>query len=72
MLTEFVPGCGCHHCLDHFRSGAPGRPSDVFALFPIGMVLCPDCGNKRCPHANDHRWACTASNDTGQLGSAYP
>lgn len=36
------------------------------------FVVCPDCGNKRCPHANDHRNACTGSNEPGQEGSAYP
>lgn len=36
------------------------------------FVVCPDCGNKRCPHANDHRHACTGSNETGQEGGAYP
>lgn len=35
------------------------------------MVLCATCGNKRCPHANDHRLACTGSNEPGQPGSAY-
>ena len=30
------------------------------------MLLCPTCGNKRCPHAHDHRNACTGSNDVGQ------
>lgn len=35
------------------------------------MVLCPVCGNKRCPHANDHRNACTGSNDVGQAGSSW-
>jgi hypothetical protein len=36
------------------------------------MVLCETCGNKRCPHANDHRNECTHSNESGQPGSAYP
>lgn len=36
------------------------------------FVVCPDCGNKRCPHANDHNNACTGSNEPGQVGSAYP
>ena len=36
------------------------------------MVLCPDCGNKRCPKATDHRNACTGSNEPGQPGSSYP
>lgn len=35
------------------------------------FVVCPDCGNKRCPHANDHRNDCTGSNEPGQIGSAY-
>ena len=35
------------------------------------MILCPDCGNKRCPKATDHRLACTNSNEPGQMGSTY-
>jgi hypothetical protein len=35
------------------------------------MFLCPDCGNKRCPRATDHREPCSGSNDAGQLGSRY-
>lgn len=38
--------------------------------FP-GMLLCPTCGNKRCPHASDHTLACTSSNEPGQTGSVY-
>ena len=36
------------------------------------MILCPTCGNKRCPRANDHTNACSGSNQPGQVGSAYP
>ena len=36
-----------------------------------GMILCPDCGNKRCPKANHHDNTCTGSNEPGQEGSAY-
>lgn len=35
------------------------------------MILCPQCGNKRCPHATDHNNQCTGSNDPGQPGSRY-
>lgn len=35
------------------------------------MFVCSICGNKRCPHANDERFACTGSNEPGQPGSAY-
>lgn len=54
-------GCGnCHTC-------APNRIGG-----PMRMIVCPECGNKRCPHATDHRNACTGSNEPGQTGSAYP
>lgn len=36
------------------------------------IVLCPDCGSKRCPKANHHLNGCTGSNEPGQPGSAYP
>lgn len=45
-----------------------GRPVTVDDM---RLVVCPDCGNKRCPRANDHRHACTGSNELGQSGSAY-
>lgn len=51
--------CWCHTC----------RP---VSMTDMRFVVCPDCGNKRCPHANDHRNACTGSNEPGQEGSAYP
>jgi hypothetical protein len=43
---------------------------------PISMadmrfVVCPDCGNKRCPKANDHCNDCTNSNEVGQKGSSW-
>ena len=50
--------CWCHTC----------RP---VTLDDMRMVLCPTCGCKRCPHANDHKNACTDSNDRGQAGSCY-
>ena len=53
------PDCWCRTC----------RP---VVLKDMRFVVCPDCGNKRCPRANDHRNACTGSNEPGQEGSAYP
>ena len=35
------------------------------------MIVCPECGNKRCPHSTDHNLACTGSNEPGQPGSRY-
>lgn len=57
--TEPAAPCWCATC-------RPVTPSDM------RMVTCPQCGNKRCPRANDHRNACTGSNEPGQPGSAYP
>jgi hypothetical protein len=36
---------------------------------PMRMILCPRCGNKRCPHAADHQNTCTNSNEPGQLAT---
>lgn len=54
-----APDCWCRTC----------RP---VTMTDMRFVVCPECGNKRCPHANDHRNACTGSNEPGQEGSAYP
>ncbi|WP_315125185.1 hypothetical protein [Comamonas antarctica] len=35
------------------------------------FVVCPDCGNKRCPRAHNHELACTNSNAPGQTGSSW-
>lgn len=35
------------------------------------MIVCPKCGNKRCPRASDHELECTGSNEPGQPGSVY-
>lgn len=34
--------------------------------FPTYMIVCPNCGNKRCPQAIDHRNICTRSNEPNQ------
>ena len=57
--SPVIPDCWCHTC-------RPVKMNDM------RFVVCPECGNKRCPHANDHRNACTGSNKPGQIGSAYP
>lgn len=58
-ISETSTKCWCHTC-------RPVKMSDM------RFVVCPECGNKRCPRANDHRNACTGSNELGQEGSAYP
>lgn len=57
--AETSTKCWCRTC----------RP---VTIADMRFVVCPECGNKRCPHANDHRNFCTGSNEPGQEGSAYP
>ena len=35
------------------------------------MIVRPNCANKRCPRATNHRLDCTGSNDPSQQGSRY-
>ncbi len=40
--------------------------------FPMRMfIVCPICGNKRCPKATHHDHICSGSNEPGQEGSYY-
>lgn len=56
--TEREPRCWCETC-------RPITPSDM------RFIVCPDCGNKRCPKATHHDNACTKSNAPGQPGSSW-
>lgn len=58
--------CGCFNCLYDQIDEVTG-----LRLTLMRMVVCPTCGNKRCPHATDHRFTCTGSNDPAQPGSRY-
>lgn len=59
LSSPIIPVCWCRTC-------RPVRITDM------RFVICPECGNKRCPKANDHRKSCSGSNEPGQDGSAYP
>lgn len=67
---EAIDSCECHRCIEEKKLG-----SEVDGMFiPLSstkMILCPKCGNKRCPHASDHNLECTGSNEPGQAGSLY-
>ena len=60
------PNCWCVTCDELGRASLP---------FPLNltryMIVCPDCGNKRCPKATHHDNSCTGSNEPGQAGSMY-
>jgi hypothetical protein len=65
VKTLQAAGCGrCHKCLKGITSG--GIP-----ITSMYMIVCPVCGNKRCPKATDHDLLCTNSNEPGQHGSVY-
>jgi hypothetical protein len=57
--------CGCYNCMSKVNNENGISPTSYT------FIVCPDCGNKRCPKATDHNLACTSSNEPGQLGSRY-
>jgi hypothetical protein len=61
----FDKGCGCYRCMG-MKYDERGNP-----LTMSTFIVCPDCGNKRCPKSTDHTLACTNSNEPGQEGSRY-
>lgn len=48
-----------------------GRNHGEIEPWRRGFIVCPECGNKRCPRATWHLHGCSGSNDPGQHGSAY-
>ena len=69
--------CNCRKCLQARGEMLSYSVGTTLLNMPgpnkgfYGMVVCPKCGNKRCPHATDHNNACTNSNEPGQEGSIY-
>lgn len=62
--------CWCITC-DAEIADAQEANGDFFGALSRPFVVCPDCGNKRCPKATHHDNACTGSNEPGQPGSVY-
>ena len=59
--------CGnCWKCFDGIYD-----PNTGLLIGTIRMIVCPECGNKRCPKNSDHELKCTGSNEPGQPGSIY-
>jgi len=54
-ILQSMDSCWCEEC-------SPVTMEDCH------FVVCPFCGNKRCPKASNHRYKCTNSNETGQIG----
>jgi len=53
--------CWCERCRD-------SRETDMERVLCRGMLLCPYCGNKRCPRVDYHGWKCCGSNEPDQVG----
>lgn len=59
--------CWCYNCLSQIKDeNYLGLPVTAYTF-----IVCPDCGNKRCPKSTDHALQCTNSNEPGQEGSRY-
>ncbi|MGY2732351.1 hypothetical protein [Sphingomonas sp. UYP23] len=62
-----IRDCTCDRCTREAVKANPKTDGPFcFDARIIRMFLCETCGNKRCPHAGDHRFACTGSNEPGQ------
>lgn len=59
--------CNCRRCIEE----RDDRNAMGFPLTATRFIVCAICGNKRCPHATDHRHVCTDSNEPGQPGSVF-
>jgi hypothetical protein len=66
-----MPGCDDTDAAPEARCWCHAWRREKAWRFARKMILCPDCGNKRCPKANNHGNVCTGSNAPGQPGSAY-
>lgn len=47
------------------------QPINSSSLTATKMIVCSECGNKRCPKASDQRLDCTGSNEPGQPGRIH-
>ena len=81
MVTAGQESLGVHDCYYAMLSAAPPPPEREprcwcetcrpNTLSDMRFIVCPDCGNKRCPKATHHDNACTNSNAPGQAGSSW-
>lgn len=70
-ITDGGEKCECHKCILAKKLSVDIPGLGKVALSAAKMILCGECGNKRCPKASDHDLDCTDSNEPGQPGSVY-
>jgi hypothetical protein len=62
-------GCLCETCVP--QGGFEMVDGEFRQTGYLRFIVCGICGNKRCPHATNHRNDCTNSNEPGQKGSSW-
>lgn len=68
LLTELVAKTNAPMS-PYVRPGSPHwyeGPIRSYNDAGVGMVICPQCGNKRCPRASNPMYVCTMSNEPNQ------
>lgn len=63
--------CWCGYCHNEYGNVMADLDPERSRLWSLPFIVCPDCGNKRCPRATYHGHDCNWSNDPGQSGSMY-
>lgn len=69
-VATMVSGCVVHGD-QPLTEDTKAALASMVGIIRDRMIVCPTCGNKRCPKATDSQLACTGSNEPGQPGSAY-
>ena len=70
--TSTAHQCWCINCETVRLKQARENGAEIWEIFGMrNFVVCPQCGNKRCPRATSHTLSCTGSNESGQVGSTY-
>lgn len=67
-ITSRGEWCPCITCEAELADKYESLTGDWYAR---GFIVCPDCGNKRCPKTTHHDNDCNGSNEPGQPGSVY-
>lgn len=62
-LVFRLPGavCGCAQCDEEDRTKLAELTGDDLVLLQRIMIVCPDCGDKRCPKATFHGNGCNGT-----------
>lgn len=58
--------CPCQECDERVQHIIEANP-EIGWWTGSGMIVCPDCGNKRCPQAASHDYWCSRSNVPDQV-----